>query len=135
MKITEFKKLIKEEVRKVVKENNSLTFDRIQQYIMGGGKGNLDLNNLSITSLPDNLRVRGTLDLANNPITTLPDDLWVSVDLILINTKITSLPKGLEVGGNLYLSNTPISKEYSKYELDKMVPGVKKGVIPYNETF
>ena len=129
MKLTEFKKLIQEEVRKVVKENNIAVKNKIQQYIMGGGKGELDLNNLSVTSLPNDLRVRGTLNLGNNPITTLPDDLWVGGDLNLINTKITSLPESLTVGGYLILLETPIIKNYTKDEIRKMVPGAKRIIM------
>ena len=62
---------------------------KIQQYIKDGGEGDLDLNNTSITSLPDNLKVGGYLDL--------------------VDTKITSLPNNLKVGGSLYLNSTPIT--------------------------
>lgn len=39
------------------------TQQKIQQYIKGGSKGDLDLSNTPITSLPDNLIVGGNLDL------------------------------------------------------------------------
>ena len=35
---------------------------KIQQYIKDGGKGDLDLSNTPITSLPDNLTVEGILN-------------------------------------------------------------------------
>ena len=82
---------------------------RIQQYIKDGSKGDLNLSNTPITSLPDNLKVGGNLSLHNTPITSLPDNLTVGGYLILSNTKITSLPNNLKVGGYLNLYNTPIT--------------------------
>ena len=78
---------------------------KVQQYMKDGGKGNLDLENTPITSLPKGLKVGGYLNLKN--------------------TSITSLPQDLKVGGWLYLANTPISKKYSEGEIRSMVPGVK----------
>ena len=78
---------------------------KIQQYIKDGGKGDLDLSNTKITSLPDNLEVGGNLDLASTPITSLPDNL--------------------KVGGNLDLYNTQLSQKYTEEDIKKMVPGVK----------
>jgi hypothetical protein len=149
MKKSELKQIIKE----VLQENNSLTEEKIliprrtpeerrrnfikatqqkiQQYIKNGSKGDLnlsntpitslpdnlkqvggylDLNNTPITSLPDNLTVGGNLYLSNTSITILPDNLTVNGDLYLYNTKITTLPDNLTVGGNLYLNHTPITK-------------------------
>jgi hypothetical protein len=114
---------------------------KIQQYIKDGGKGDLNLRNTPITSLPNNLKVRGYLDLRNTPITSLPDNLSVggglylyntpitslpdnlSVrgDLNLYNTKITSLPDNLNVGGYLNLENTPLSKKYTKEQIKQMI--------------
>ena len=73
-------------------------------------KGNLDLENSSITSLSEGLKIEGYLNLTNTKITSLPEGLEVKGSLFLQNTKITSLPAGLVVKGNLYLKNTPISK-------------------------
>jgi hypothetical protein len=118
---------------------------KIQQYINGGSKKDLDLYNTPITSLPNNLKVGGNLDLYNTkitslpnnlqvgrglylyntPITSLPNNLKVGGNLDLNNTKITSLPNNLQVGGNLYLYNTPISKKYTKEQIKQMAPGVK----------
>ena len=81
------------------------TQKKIQQYIKDGSKGNLDLRNTPITSLPDNLKVGGSLSLIDTPITSLPDNL--------------------QVGGYLSLIDTPLSKKYTKEEIRKMVPGVK----------
>ena len=127
-------------------DQKRIILQKIQQYIKDGSKGNLDLSNTpitslpdnlktvggnlylndtSITSLPDNLTVRGDLDLYNTKIISLPDNLTVRGDLDLENTPITSLPNNLTVGGYLDLADTPISKKYSKEEIKKMVPGVK----------
>jgi len=84
------------------------TQKRIQQYIKDGSKGNLDLRNTPITSLPDDLTVGRSLYLSDTPITSLPDNLEVEKNLYLSNTQITSLPDNLKVGGYLYLSNTQI---------------------------
>jgi hypothetical protein len=72
-------------------------------------KGDLDLRDTKITSLPDNLSVGGDLDLRGTPITSLPDNLSVGGDLDLRGTPITSLPDNLSVGGYLNLSYTPIT--------------------------
>jgi hypothetical protein len=71
-------------------------------------KGDLDLRNTPITSLPDNLSVGGYLDLENTPIKSLPDNLSVEGDLDLRNTPMTSLPDNLSVGEDLFLQNTQI---------------------------
>ena len=78
---------------------------KVQQYIKDGGKGNLDLRDTPITSLPDNLTVGGSLNLRNTPF--------------------TSLPNNLKVGGTLDLTNTPISKKYTREQIKQMVPNVK----------
>jgi hypothetical protein len=126
---------------------------QIQQYIKNGGKGdlylgnieitslnglkvvggNLDLGNTLITSLPDNLKVEGSLLLGGTKITSLPDGLEVGEELDLNNTLITSLPNDLKVGRYLNLNNTPISKKYTKEKYTKekikqMVPGVIGGI-------
>lgn len=41
---------------------------KIQQYIKSGGKGDLDLSNTPIASLPSGLTVKGSLNLSNTPI-------------------------------------------------------------------
>jgi hypothetical protein len=118
---------------------------KIQQYIKDGGKGDLDLSNTPIQSLPDGLKVGdslylfnsliqslppglkvvGYLNLDDTPIQSLPPGLKVGGGLYLMNTPIQSLPPGLKVGGDLYLGGTPISKKYTKEEIRKMAPGVK----------
>jgi hypothetical protein len=121
---------------------------KIQQYIKNGSKGDLNLydtpiislpNNLNvggnlelsfskITSLPDNLNVKKNLILSFTPIISLPDNLSVGGNLELTGTEITSLPNNLSVGGNLKLGETPISKEYTKKQIRQMV-NIKGGSI------
>ena len=120
---------------------------KIQEYIKNGMKGDLDLSDNSITSLPSNLtrvggdlnlyntsitslppnlnKVEGDLNLAEAPITSLPLNLTVGGDLNLSFTSITSLPNNLIVGGDLDLSPTPLSKNHSEAEIRAMVPNVK----------
>ena len=78
---------------------------KIADYVRGGSKGDLNLRNTPIQSLPDGLKVGGYLHLGG--------------------TSIQSLPPGLKVGGDLNLEGTPISKKYTEEEIRKMVPGVK----------
>ena len=87
------------------------TQKKIQQYIKDGSKGDLDLGNTPITSLPDNLSVRG--------------------NLYLYNTPITSLPNNLKVGGGLNLRNTPLSKKYTKEQIKQMIED-KGGYVKEN---
>lgn len=122
---------------------------KIKKYIADGGKGDLDLYNTPITSLPNDLQVGGDLDLYKTPITSLPNGLQVGGSLYLLgSTKITSLPNGLkvggdlglsgtpitslpndlQVGGNLDLRNTPISEKYTKEQIKQMCPGVKGNI-------
>ena len=72
-------------------------------------KGDLNLRDTKITSLPQGLKVGGWLNLKNTGITSLPDNLKVGGSLDLDRTKITSLPQGLKVGGYLSLTDTPIT--------------------------
>ena len=102
---------------------------KIQQYIKDGGKGNLNLRDTPIQSLPPGLKVRGTLFLEDTPIQSLPPGLEVEGDLILNNTPIQSLPPDLKVGGSLNLRGTPISKKYTEEEIQKMVPGVEGSIF------
>jgi len=71
-------------------------------------KGDLNLGNTTITSLPPGLEVRGTLYLESSEVASLPENLKVGGNLWLQGTKITTLPKGLEVGAILDLNNTKI---------------------------
>jgi hypothetical protein len=81
-------------------------------------KGDLDLSDTSITSLPQGLKVEGYLILDRTPIISLPKNLQV-IDISLNNCiKITSLPKGLQVKGYLALENTSISSLPSDLKLE-----------------
>ena len=67
--------------------------------------------------------------LDNSSITSLPEGLKVGDDLSLYNTKITLLPKGLKVGRSLFIRNTPL-EDYTNEELRDMInPGFIKGDI------
>ena len=92
-------------------------------------KGELDLQDSSIESLPKGLKVGGDLDLRRSKITSLPKGLKVGGDLDLYNTEIRLLPQGLKVGGYLYINTTPLTK-YTDEELREMIkPGFIKGTI------
>ena len=80
----------------------------------------LDLSYTKITSLPEGLSVGGGLYLSGTKITSLPEGLSVSRDLDLRNTPITSLPEGLSVGGHLYGTNPRTNKGYQE-EYDEIV--------------
>ena len=84
------------------------TQQKIQQYIKDGSKGDLELINTPIISLPNNLTVSGNLYLTNTPIKSLPDDL--------------------KVGGNLFLRSTPLSQTHTKGQIIQMAPGVKGNI-------
>ena len=86
-------------------ENKEIQNETVRNYIKNGSKGDLNLYNTPITSLPEGLRVGGYLNLSY--------------------TKITSLPEGLSVDGDLNLSYTPISKKYTAAQLKQMLPNVK----------
>jgi hypothetical protein len=63
-------------------------------------------------SLTDkDLNIKGDLDLYNLPITSLPEGFNVTDYLNLTNTKITSLPKSLQPD-QLELDNTPFIQKY-----------------------
>ena len=112
-------------------------------------KGDLDLSEVEVTSLPEGLKVGGYLNLEGlqiaslpkglkvgdllilnlSKVTSLPNDLEVKGNLGLIGTIITSLPKGLKVGGDLYIINAELLR-YTNNELKEMVkPGFIKGKV------
>ena len=84
------------------------TQQKIQQYIKGGSKGDLELINTPIISLPDNLTVGGSLYLRNTPITSLSDTL--------------------KVNGSLDLRGTPLSKTHTEEQIRQRMPGVKGNI-------
>ena len=92
-------------------------------------KGDLDLFDSKIKSLPEGLKVSGTLDLSYSKIISLPKGMEVGGTLFLHLSKITSLPKGLEIGEHLFIGKTPLTK-YSDEELREMIKlGFIKGDI------
>ena len=92
-------------------------------------KGDLDLFDSKIKSLPEGLKVSGTLDLSYSKIISLPKGMEVGGTLFLHFSKLTSLPEGLEVGEHLFIGKTPLTKN-SDEELREMIkPGFIKGKI------
>jgi hypothetical protein len=93
-------------------------------------KGDLDLRDSKITSLPKGLKIKGNLNLHRTNIEFLPEGLKVGGDLNLFRCqKLKSLPKGLEVGDFLYIRYTEL-EQYLDNELREMVkPGFIKGEI------
>ncbi len=72
------------------------------------------------------LVVKGDLYLNNTSITSLPKDLRVSGDLYLEGTKITSLPKDLKVADFIFLSkDSPIKQE-------EMPPVLRKKIVRWD---
>ena len=104
-------------------------------------KRRLSLASTSIKSLPNNLTVGGDLNLleqgefievfVDTPIEVLPNNLTVRRDLILNYTKVNSLPADLKVGGDLLLGPTTPLAQYNEFEIRQMAPGIK-GDIWYN---
>jgi hypothetical protein len=126
-----------------------ITQKQIQQHIKDGSKGDLDLGNTPIKSLPQGLKVGGDLNLYKTPIESLPQGLVVGGNLYLYISQVQSLPLGLKVGknlfisphiksfppdlkvgGDLHLSFTTMFNKYTEEEIRQMVPGVK-GEIKY----
>ena len=92
-------------------------------------KGDLDLFDSKIKSLPEGLKVSGTLDLSYSKIISLPKGMEVGGTLFLHFSKLTSVPEGLEIGEHLFIGKTPLTK-YSDEELREMIkPGFIKGKI------
>jgi hypothetical protein len=71
-------------------------------------KGNLDLTDSKIKSLPEGLKVGGDLYLDGSYVKSLPKGLKVGGDLYLDGSYGKSLPKGLKVGGDLYLDGSSV---------------------------
>ena len=94
-------------------------------------KGNLDLEESKITSLPKGLKISGWLDLSRSKIKSLPEGLEIGDSLFLVRTSITSLPKGLKVGGHLDITESELPYYYKNDDhLRKSIePGFIKGDI------
>ena len=71
--------------------------------------GDLKITNSRIKSLPAGLKVGGYLDLSYSTLMSLPTGLQVGRGLKLHNVWITSLPAGLQVGGYLSIEKTNIT--------------------------
>ena len=105
---------------------------RIFEFLEEKGEHRIPLrwklvNNIPLTK--EDLNVKGDLDLSDLEITSLPKGLKVGGDLDLYNTEIRLLPQGLKVGGYLYINTTPLTK-YTDEELREMIkPGFIKGKI------
>ena len=104
--------------------------------------GDLILDHIEITSLPDNLYIRGrlsliktenifslpdnieigtSLDLLRSSITKLPDNLHIPRYLDLCKSSIKTLRKGLTVGLWLDISNTEIKSLPKDLDVDKLI--------------
>ena len=92
-------------------------------------KGDLDLSDTKITSLPQGLKVEGNLLTSDTKIKSLPQGLKVTVSLFISATKITSLPPDLEVGGNLWIFGTPLAKKSDEEIRAMLTTGYIKGKI------
>jgi hypothetical protein len=91
-------------------------------------KGDLNLEDSEITSLPEGLTIEGDFFFYHSPV-ELPKGLKVGGHLSLIGPNVTSLPKGLEVLGWLFITDTGLGI-YSDEELREMIkPGFIKGEI------
>jgi len=76
---------------------------KIQQYIKNGSKGDLDLGQSPITTLPDNLEtVGGSLYLSGSRVKKLPDALkYIKGSFYLREADIEELSDGLHVNGRM----------------------------------
>jgi hypothetical protein len=69
--------------------------------------GHLHLDNNKIKSLPKNLTV-GSISFSNNSIEKLPDDITIHDSLSIAHTPIRSLPDNLTIPGSLYINGNPM---------------------------
>jgi len=81
------------------------------------------------TLTKEDLNVKGDLDLNDTPIQSLPSGLKVKDDLDLRDTNITKLPPDLQVGDDLILYRTPLAKKYTEEELKAKYPGVQRNIF------
>lgn len=72
-------------------------------------KGNLNLSNRGISSLPRDLRVGGNLDIRGTAIKRLPDGLSVRGGLYAYDTPLEHIGNGVSVGGTLNIQGTPVT--------------------------
>ena len=95
-------------------------------------KGDLDISNIEITSLPEGLKIQGDLFLYYSMV-ELPKGLKIGGNLHTSNT-IYDLPKGLKLGGDLYLSG----RGHDFFDIEERIikiihPGFIKGQVIYDE--
>jgi hypothetical protein len=91
--------------------------------------GDLNLYSSPIQELPKGLKIGGDLDLYGSDIDKLPEGLKVGRDLNIQYSFISSLPKGLKVYGDLNIDSSKLSR-FSDEELSKMIiPGFILGKI------
>lgn len=64
---------------------------------------------------------KGDLDLKEAPIKTLPDNLHVGGSLDLMESSIEEIPEGLTVYKNLYLEYTPLSEHLTAGVIRQMI--------------
>lgn len=100
----------------------------------------IDLENIPVTKLPDNLKVKGCLNLDNTNIKELPDNLtldgFLSIEqtqikklpenLVILslyakNSQIKSLPESLGIKGSIILSETEIEELPDNMKLDNLI--------------
>ena len=92
-------------------------------------KGDLNLYSSPIQELPKGLKIGGDLDLYGSDIDKLPEGLKVGRDLNIQYSFISSLPKGLKVYGDLNIDSSKLSR-FSDEELYEMIiPGFILGKI------
>ena len=96
-------------------------------------KGNLDLTDSKIKSLPEGLKVGGDLYLDGSYVKSLPKGLKVGGDLYLDGSSVHSLPKGLEVYRDLYIADTILASKSDDDLIVMIKPGFIKGEIINNE--
>jgi hypothetical protein len=80
-------------------------------------KGHLWLFGSDIESLPEGLEVGGWMDVSHTYIKSLPDNLYVGGHLWFKYSNIGEIPKNLYVGGELDIEETPLAKKYTDEEI------------------
>ena len=93
----------------------------IQNYIRNGGKGDLDLSDSNVTSLPKNLKVEGNLYLNTNPLKDLPSGLVVGGSLYMDDTKITDIPSNIKVRKSIIARNSEVISLPDNFTVNEML--------------
>jgi hypothetical protein len=87
--------------------------------------GDLNLRHTHLKKLPNNLTVKGNLDLYGSRIETLPEKLKVGGDLTLSFTTIPYLPKDISLEGRLKVFSSTLGKKYTTREFYNLIPTIK----------